>query len=86
MIVCHCCRITDRDIRHAIGWMRAADPETVITPGKLYRALGRRPECGGCMPRFLDVMRRDQNTAVPAELLGLRDTLPGAATRADSAE
>lgn len=86
MIICHCRRITDHDIRRAIGWMRAADPTTVITPGKLYRALGQRPDCGGCMPHFLEVMRRDVNTAVPSELLGLRDTLPGAKTHVDAAE
>ena len=39
MIICHCRTITDRDIDSAIDWMRAADPDVVITPGKIYRAL-----------------------------------------------
>ena len=46
MIVCHCQNITDRDIHSAIDWMRAADPETIITPGKLFRALGKAADCG----------------------------------------
>ncbi|MGL4311584.1 MAG: (2Fe-2S)-binding protein [Paracoccaceae bacterium] len=58
MIVCHCQSITDHDIRAAVDWMRAADAETIITPGKVYRALGKRADCGGCMPLLLDTMRR----------------------------
>ena len=58
MMVCHCMTISDHDIRAAVGWMRAADPDTVITPGKVYHALGKRADCGGCMPLFLDTMRR----------------------------
>lgn len=57
MIICHCTGITDRQIKAAVEWMRAADPDTVITPGKVYHALGRRADCGGCMPLFLDTMR-----------------------------
>jgi bacterioferritin-associated ferredoxin len=68
MIVCHCMRITDRDIRSAVDWMRAADPETLITPGKIYRALGKRADCGGCMPLFLDTMSRCGTLEVPLML------------------
>ncbi|WP_126978316.1 (2Fe-2S)-binding protein [Frigidibacter oleivorans] len=72
MIVCHCQSITDRDIGAAIDWMRAADPETIITPGKIYRALGKRSDCGGCMPLFLATMRKSDNLEVPPNLRGLR--------------
>ncbi|MDE0209764.1 MAG: (2Fe-2S)-binding protein, partial [Boseongicola sp.] len=41
MIVCHCRNITDHDIHSAIDWMRAADPEALITPGRVRRALGK---------------------------------------------
>ncbi len=58
MIVCHCMSITNHEIRAAIDWMRAADPDTVITPRKVYRALGKEADCGGCLPLFLDTMRR----------------------------
>jgi bacterioferritin-associated ferredoxin len=68
MIVCHCMGISDRDIRSAVDWMRAADPDTLITPGKVYRALGKRADCGGCMPLFLDTMLRCGTLEVPPNL------------------
>lgn len=72
MIVCSCTRVTDTDIRQAIAWMRAADPYTLITPGKIYRALGKAPNCGGCIRLFIENMRGDENLAVPVELQSLR--------------
>ena len=65
MIVCHCRHITDHDINTAIDWMRAADSKSVITPGKVYRALGKAAECGSCMPQLISVMRRNKNLEVP---------------------
>lgn len=65
MLVCHCQAISDHDIRAAVDWMRAADPSTVITAGKVYRALGKRADCGGCMPLFLDTLRHCGNFKVP---------------------
>lgn len=65
MIVCHCVSLTDHEIRSAVAWMRAADPATIITPGKVYRALGRRADCGGCLPLFLDTLRSAEGFAVP---------------------
>ena len=72
MIVCHCQSITDRDVHAAIDWMRAADPPTIITPGKVYRALGKAADCGSCMPLFLATMRKNDNLEVPMQLRGLR--------------
>jgi bacterioferritin-associated ferredoxin len=66
MIVCSCMRISDRDIEAAIAWMRAADPHTLITPGKVYRALGKAPDCGGCIRLFVAQMRRSALLEVPA--------------------
>ena len=65
MIICHCQRITDQDIRAAVDWMRAADPQTLITPGKVYRALGKRADCGGCLPLFLDTLRQTPAFRIP---------------------
>jgi bacterioferritin-associated ferredoxin len=72
VIVCSCSRVTDSDIRQAIAWMRAADPYTLITPGKIYRALGKSAECGGCIRLFVESMRADDKLAVPVELRRLR--------------
>ena len=72
MIVCHCQNITDHDIHAAINWMRSSDKQTIITPGKLYRALGKAPDCGGCMPLFLTTMRANPSMEVPMQLRNLR--------------
>ncbi|WP_171177104.1 bacterioferritin-associated ferredoxin [Ruegeria sp. HKCCD8929] len=72
MIVCHCTNISDHEIRAAIDWMRTADPQTVITPGKIYHALGKSADCGGCMPLFLDTMRSSDSLEVPMQLRALR--------------
>lgn len=71
MIVCACTGITDHQIRAAVDWMRAADPGTVITPGKVYRALGRRAECGGCLPLMLSTLGGCEGYGVPINLRGL---------------
>ncbi len=65
MIVCHCTRITDTEIHAAINWMRTSDPDVLITPNKVYHALGKAPNCGGCMPLFLSTMRGNDNFRIP---------------------
>jgi bacterioferritin-associated ferredoxin len=72
MIICHCQHITDHDIHAAINWMRASDDKTIIIPGKVYRALGKAAEGGGCMPLFLSTMRSNDNTEVPMQLRNLK--------------
>lgn len=75
MMICHCQSITDKDVHAAIDWMRAADVDTVITPGKIYRALGKAAECGSCLPLFLSTMRQNQNLGVPMHLRGLKQAV-----------
>lgn len=72
MIICSCTGISDRDIHAAIDWMRAADASAIITPGKIYHALGHRADCGGCMPLFLATMRGNDKLEVPLHLRALR--------------
>lgn len=72
MIVCHCQNIADHEIHAAIDWMRASDSQALITPGKIYHALGKAADCGGCMQLFLATMRKNDNLKVPMELRGLR--------------
>ena len=74
MIVCHCQNITDREIHAAIDWMRASDVDVVITPGRVYRALGKSADCGGCLPLFLATMRENDSLAVPVDLRNLSET------------
>lgn len=77
MIICHCQSITDSDINAAIDWMRAADADALITPGKIYHALGKAADCGGCMPLFLSTMRQNDNLEVPMHLRTLRNRTQG---------
>lgn len=72
MIVCHCQNITDRDIHAAIDWMRASDAKTIITPGRIYHALGKSADCGGCMSLFVATMRQNDSLHVPMKLRNLR--------------
>lgn len=65
MIICHCQSITDHDIRAAVDWMRAADPQASVTPGKVYRALGKRADCGACLPLFLATLHRTPAFRIP---------------------
>lgn len=74
MIVCSCAGIRSDDIRTAIAWMRASDPTAIVTPGKVYRALGRKPDCGDCMSLFVASMRAELAADMPAELNNLRKT------------
>lgn len=76
MIICSCTHVTTADIGRAIDWMRASDPQAIVTPGKVYRALGKRPDCGGCISLFVETMRAElktkSTTDLPLELRGLR--------------
>ena len=76
MIVCHCQAITDHQIRAAVDWMRASDPFTMITPGKIYHALGKRADCGSCMPLFLDTMRRCETFKIASSDAASRGAIP----------
>src|SRR6056297_2239902 len=67
MIICHCMSITRKDIHAAVNWMRAADPDTLITPGKVYRALGKKADCGGCLPVFIETMQGCETFVIPAD-------------------
>lgn len=75
MIICSCQNISDRDIHAAIDWMRACDQEAIITPSKIYHALGKSAECGGCMSLFVAKMRSNDNFKVPETLRGLRQPI-----------
>lgn len=73
MIICSCAVISDQDIRNAIDWMRVSDPKSVITPGKLYRALGKRPNCGGCLSLIVETMEVEVSShPLPPALRRLR--------------
>ncbi|GFO81571.1 hypothetical protein [Methyloceanibacter sp.] len=56
MIICSCTMITSQDIHEAVSALRTKDPFVVLTPGLIYRTLGKRPVCGNCMPLVAKLM------------------------------
>jgi bacterioferritin-associated ferredoxin len=56
MIVCSCTMITAKDIAEAVSTLRTKDPFVVLTPGLIYRTLGKRPSCGNCLPLIAQLM------------------------------
>lgn len=77
MIVCSCNIITQAEIAEAVRRLRARDPYAVITPGLIFRTLGKRPNCGNCLPLVSRVM---------IEADGKRDETVDAAPRTCSAK
>ncbi len=56
MIVCSCNLITSQDVADAVSALRTEDPLVVLTPGLIYRQLGKRPSCGSCLPLIAKLM------------------------------
>jgi bacterioferritin-associated ferredoxin len=56
MLVCSCNMITSHDVAEAVSALRTKDPFVVLTPGLIYRHLGKRPSCGGCLPLISKLM------------------------------
>jgi len=56
MIVCSCTMISSKDIAEAVSALRTKDPFVVLTPGLIYRQLGKRPSCGSCLPLITKLM------------------------------
>ncbi len=48
--------ISSKDIAEAVAALRTKDPLVVLTPGLIYRHLGKRPSCGGCLPLITKLM------------------------------
>lgn len=56
MLVCQCNVITDRAIRRIITDFLDEDPWQIIVPAKVYKALGARTKCAGCVPNVVDLI------------------------------
>ena len=49
MILCSCNVLTKANIEAAARALVAADPNRPVTPGRVFLALGARPQCGSCI-------------------------------------
>lgn len=48
MIVCSCSVLSKANIAATAQMLAAAEPGRPLTPGRIFRALGARPQCGTC--------------------------------------
>ena len=60
MIVCSCSGISERIVLEACDRLRARNRQTLLTPGRVYRELGLRMQCGCCMRLIVEVIHRDR--------------------------
>jgi NAD(P)H-nitrite reductase large subunit len=72
MIVCSCTMITAEDVAEAVTAIRIADPLVVLTPGLIYRYLGKRPSCGSCLPLITKLMVAYDEEGLSASGPGVR--------------
>ena len=56
MIVCSCNVVSDREIQAVVEELVCVDPDVVLTPGMVYRAIGIRPKCGTCLPHVVKLV------------------------------
>lgn len=53
MILCSCCVIRQADLADAIRALRRENPNAQVTPNRVYRHLGMRPDCMECAPLLI---------------------------------
>jgi len=56
MLVCQCNVITDQEIRDTVLGFLRDDPWAIIVPARVYRELGKRRKCSGCVPNVVDII------------------------------
>ncbi|MEJ0011811.1 MAG: hypothetical protein WDM94_04110 [Bauldia sp.] len=69
MIVCSCNVLTHSRILAAAQMLAAEDAFRPITPGRLFKALGARPNCGTCFATIRKVIADGGLTFTCPELL-----------------
>lgn len=62
MIVCSCNVVSHREIEAAVESLVEADPDVVLTPGMVYRAIGVRPKCGTCLEHVVKLIHAHRET------------------------
>ena len=63
MIVCHCNVITANDIEAVIEELLTQNPYRLLTPGLLYKQLGKSGKCCGCFPNVSQMIARANERA-----------------------
>lgn len=71
MYVCLCNAITDRDLRQHLT-------TGIDSVSMLYRACGRKPQCGKCVPLVLQMLREGAGKVNISGQTGRKDRVPAA--------
>ena len=56
VIVCSCNVISDTDLAEGIATVRRENPHRPVTVGLVYKALGKKLNCGGCLPLTMQLL------------------------------
>lgn len=67
MIVCSCNVVTSQEIDAAVEEIVANDGDAMLTPGKVYRAIGVRPKCGTCLRHVAELIHAHRENLQGAE-------------------
>lgn len=83
MIICHCNVLTEATINETIDGLIGDDPYQLITPGGVYRQLGKTGKCCGCFPRVVGlIVARLEEFQTRKPHLNISASLAGAAASA----
>lgn len=65
MIVCSCNVITRAEIETAVRRIHRRQPNTLITPGLVYKELGLAPDCGVCLCHICELVHQAEAPSPP---------------------
>lgn len=71
MIICQCAVIREAEVETAIRSLREKNPKAQITQSRLFKELGKKPDCTDCAP-----LLNHRITRITADLQ-LKDYLKG---------
>ena len=76
MIACSCNWIKTDEVETAAAELRRQNPGKLITPGMVYRHLGYMPQCGGCFPLIVTLIRNADRASAEDEATGTPESAP----------
>lgn len=62
MLICQCNLITTKDIEDIVVSILDEDPWQLVVPARIYRELGKRGQCCGCVPNLVDIIGKVTET------------------------
>lgn len=62
MLICQCNLITTKDIEDIVVTILDEDPWQLVVPARIYREMGKRGQCCGCVPNLVDIIQKVTET------------------------